>query len=347
MFSEDEKNLRFYEENQSKLENKNVFIKSEVIDSFNTRSNNIRFFNVNEIVAGKYWKDRNLIGFYDDDNNIKIKIAIIGFNQLGQKILTGGILNNIYSLNQRIEYHVWGNSTLYKNIHSDLQLMNSDTVIYHSGSWEDDINLISEMERIIVTEPDIELISSLKELALHKEIDCYDPDRKILNICSDIYTFGQYKEILTEENVKTDNLYALAKELNDKYKSLYGGVEWNELDSFTKGSNIAAAAYHSIRLLIMKKNIAESMDAETEETEPVFSIESINDEMAEMEHIRWCRYHYLNHWKYAQIKKKDVENKLHQCLIPFAELSDIDKKKDKETIEVLLGLRSDGIKIAE
>lgn len=336
MFSQDEKNLQFYEKNRHKLEGKNIFIKSEVIDSFNTNSDDIRFFNINEIIAGEYWKERNLIKYYDNDN-IVIKIAIIGFNQLGQKILTCGILNNIYSLNQRIEYHIWGDSVLYKNLHSDLQMMNSDVIIYHSGSWKEDINLISDMERIIITEPDIKLLASLQELASRREIDCYDPDKKVHDICNGLYMFGQNEKILTEENIKTDNIYYFAKKLNYKYECLYGGasddpvseaaeidVKWNGLDGFTKGSNIAAATYHSIRLLIMQRRGSAAVD----------------DELAEMEHIRWCRYHFLNHWKHGQTTKKDSVRRLHPCLVPFGELSREDKDKDIEAIEVLLELNS-------
>ena len=33
-------------------------------------------------------------------------------------------------------------------------------------------------------------------------------------------------------------------------------------------------------------------------------LESVERELAELEHIRWCRFHYLNHWKYGKTKNK-------------------------------------------
>ena len=66
----------------------------------------------------------------------------------------------------------------------------------------------------------------------------------------------------------------------------------------------------------------------------------VDDVYAEMEHIRWCRYHYLNHWRFGETAdgKKDSKNRIHPCLIPFADLPESNKKKDRDGIETLLQL---------
>ncbi len=340
MFDEDEKSFNFYAANKDRLANQAVYIKSNTADAFKLNVDGVKFFNINEIIAANYWRDRNLTEFMTD-SGINIKIAVLGFERLGQKLLSGAVLNNLYSLNQRIEYHVWGDFGLYKNLHDDLELMNGDVIVWHEDNAENAVNTIAGMDRIIITDNNIDMISALTELGADDKTDCFDPYGRIDIVYNDsrVYTFGRYEDILTEENIKTDNLYYLAKRLNYQYAVMYGGTradtanedaaieaEWNKLNSFTKGSNIASANYHDIRLIIMKNRGATK----------------VTDEMAEIEHIRWCRYHYLNHWKYAETAdgKKDAAKKLHPCLVPFSDLSADNMGKDKDAINLLLKLKS-------
>jgi hypothetical protein len=53
--------------------------------------------------------------------------------------------------------------------------------------------------------------------------------------------------------------------------------------------------------------------------------------LAELEHIRWCRYHYIHNWKYGPAT--DSSKRIHNCLIPFSELSEEEKAKDAEAIK--------------
>ena len=104
--------------------------------------------------------------------------------------------------------------------------------------------------------------------------------------------------------------------------------QWEKLDGFTKGSNIACADYHAIRRMIMRKAREKQME---------LSIELLG----QLEHIRWCRFHYLNHWTYGipeNGKAKDSSQRIHTCLVPFEELSEEERKKDYDAVEVLLDL---------
>ncbi len=67
------------------------------------------------------------------------------------------------------------------------------------------------------------------------------------------------------------------------------------------GSNISAADYHLVRLDMLKAMglpaSAEKLPGETLEL------------LAQLEHMRWCRYHYLNNWAFGQPengKRKDL-----------------------------------------
>ena len=55
--------------------------------------------------------------------------------------------------------------------------------------------------------------------------------------------------------------------------------------------------------------------------------------LSEIEHIRWNKYHYLYNWEYSPVRC-NVERK-HNCLKPFADLYDFDKKKDFAAYEYL------------
>lgn len=62
------------------------------------------------------------------------------------------------------------------------------------------------------------------------------------------------------------------------------------------------------------------------------------DELAELEHIRWCRFHFLHGWQYgipSNGKNKDSVLKLHRCLLPFADLDEADQQKNRDIIQQL------------
>ena len=200
----------------------------------------------------------------------------------------------------------------------------------------------------------MELLQALLYLSCNAEIDFYNPegvDLPKLYMGDKLTEFGMLKDVLTEEMIKTDKLYRDAKKVNynyvvndDKTKTkqytwerpdveLVMETKWHELNGFTKGSNVACADYHRIRLLVME---AQGLRYET-------LSESDMEMLAEMEHVRWSRYHYVNHWNYGEPEDmpltedgekaaKDATRRLHTCLVPYEELSQEIKEKDKNAI---------------
>jgi serine phosphatase RsbU (regulator of sigma subunit) len=61
--------------------------------------------------------------------------------------------------------------------------------------------------------------------------------------------------------------------------------------------------------------------------------------MAAVEHIRWSWDKRLNGWIYGNIK--DNSNKIHPGLIPYHELSDSEKEKDRELVRLIPSLLQD------
>lgn len=347
LFQQDTDNLMFYEKMRDKIKaGSKVYIKLEEMDSSLLKESNVYYFNINEMIARVYWNQRNLQE-YLKDGKLDMKIAIIGFDALGQKILNYGLMNNIYSLDQSIHYHVWGDSRLYRNLLGDFDKMNGDTITYHDTDWKDELETLRQFDRIIITsEVDIELLQTLLYLGGTMQIDFYNPlglELPKVYIENHMTGFGVQKEVLTEKNIKTDQLYREAKKINYNYEVKYNEAgnntwfrpdvekvmeeKWNELSGFLKGSNVACADYHKIRLLVMETF---GMD-----------IENLNKEqeemLAKMEHIRWSRFHFVNHWHWKETR--DNKKRLHPLLVPYEQLADKEKQKDMSAIRELFEKR--------
>jgi hypothetical protein len=356
LFAKDVDNLTFYEKHAEQLKpGSKVYIRLEKIESKLLKKSDVYHFNVNEIIARTYWQERSLQK-YLKNGTMKVKIAILGFDSLGQNLLDYGLMNNVYSLNQSIAYHVWGDSLLYRNLLGDFDKMNGDTITFHEGDWRESLEQLKEFDRIIVAQDaDVELLQALLYLSCNAEIDFYNPegvDLPKLYMGDKLTEFGMLKDVLTEEMIKTDKLYRDAKEVNYNYAVMYDEsgqytwecpnkeelmeAAWQELDGFTKGSNVACADYHKIRLLVME---AQGMRYET-------LSKSDMEQLAEMEHIRWSRYHYVNHWHYGTFedmpengkggrKLKNPAKRLHTGLILYKDLTEETKQKDRDAIQVM------------
>ena len=100
-------------------------------------------------------------------------------------------------------------------------------------------------------------------------------------------------------------------------------------------SNVSAADYHDIRL--------QMLDAWgcAEEALPPDTLERL----AELQQIRWCRYHYLHNWKHGvptNGRRKDPVRREHVDLCPYEELEESEKEKDRRNVLTLLELDDGG-----
>lgn len=261
----------------------------------------------------------------DNPKDVTSTISIYGSSALAGSILNCGLLMNLFSPVQKISYQIFQDSDLYKIRHSGFLTGNQDSISCFSTHDENLWQLLADSDIIIIADRlPLELFQTIAVSCHEKKIFYYTPVEN--DVCSyiqigNLKAFGMNHEILTDENIRHQKLVEKAKELHKAY--LGNGIEsnWDSLSGFLKWSNISLADYIGILTELMQDST--KMD---------------DDVYAELEHIRWCRFHYLNYWKYGEFEgeeRRNAELRLHRCLKPFSELADAEKKKDRDMIERL------------
>ena len=116
-----------------------------------------------------------------------------------------------------------------------------------------------------------------------------------------------------------------------------GTEQFNDLPAELQHSNIDNAAHIPTKLLSIGyrirpvnkgfKPLALHLDDEEVET------------MARVEHLRWSWEKRLNGWSYG--KTKDDKKKIHPGLIPYDELDEPEKEKDRELVRLIPAILQD------
>lgn len=338
MMENDMESLDFYDRNRKKLEHGKIYIclKELSMEEVKERGE-IIFFSVNDVIARLFWKEDFRIW---EKKTKTMVIAFLGFGNLGQKLLNYALQLNLFSREQKIVYHVFDVEESAALLYRDFQCMNQDELILHTDHAVDQrFQILSESDAVIVTEEmDIEGIQRLLTFCRMPQIYYYDPcDKQIeqfLEAGGRLYGFGRSRHIFMEKYMKTDALYRDAKRLNDAYckaqrekchkeaawDDVVSQKAWEELSGFLKASNISEADYQEV----LKALLAQA-DCDAKRVE----------ELAELEHIRWCRFYFLHLWKYGIPEAGtayDSTRKIHRCLLPYQEIEESERRKDRNVI---------------
>lgn len=353
LFNQDHDGLAFYEKYKNHFNHGQVYLHLNTIMPQSIQDANLTVFNLIENTARIYWDTFSLAEDFAN-HHLNLKIGIIGFDSLGQNILTYGLLNNIYSVSQHLEYHIWGDASDYQSIHTQLHQLAPDEIIFHKGTWSQNLDIINSLDRLILcesSEQNMEILSMLLTFSTCRKIHVSDYYNQIIPSLfwqDGIQVFGCAETIINVEHIFKESLLADAKAFNHYYAKKYQGcpdteeakeAAFRSLDSFTRYSNIASADYQKVR---------EKMISILQEPDESIADTVIRNRMllAELEHIRWCRYHYLNNWRYGipeNGKAKDAAQRIHTDLVPFQELDDDDKSKDLAAIYTMFGLSAEGL----
>ena len=342
----EEENFSFYGRNREKLSTCTVYLQCSTLPAQSVSDPGLRLFCPEETAARLFWKQRCLYQTSVQCGH-RMRLVFLGFGKLGEKLLTYALQNNIFDPSQHIEYHIFGDDAGFSAIHTGLASI-SDPVIFHGEPWYESLPLLQEAQMIAVLTQQ-EQPALIQQLLLSTTICTIDVfaagegELELLAGQGRLRLFRWKQEAWDPIHIFGDTLFDRAKRINLRYAHLYSGVpeneeakeaEWKKLDGFTRYSNVSAADYHEVRLKMLA--------ALGWPTDPDRISPEEMELLSELEHIRWCRYHYLNNWKRGVPEngaRKDSARRIHTDLIPYEELTEGDKKKDRDNIRVLLSVQ--------
>lgn len=330
LFKDDIKSLEFYEKNSKSLKGKKVYIGlNEIEYGLVKKLDGIALFDINRSIARVLWKEIKLW----ERKEKALKIVVYGNSPLSRQIIATGLQLNLFSKDQRIEYHMVTDSDSFKERHSDIDLMNNDCILFHKTGTNEAKLCIKWADIVIIADDiDVECFQNILISASGK-IYYYSPqegDKGDVVNYGNVTPFGRNNVIFTDDNIRRGRLILKAKEINASYEEKKtkssdakekpdADLLWNKLNGFLQESNISAADY---------SEVIKELAGKLEDVDVAIS------SLAELEHIRWCRFHYLNYWKHSDIR--DNDKRLHPSLKPFGELSTEEKQKDIDAVKEAL-----------
>lgn len=347
LLGSEEENFQFYASNRRKLQNRRVYLKCRSLPAEFAASENLYLFCPEEAAARLFWKEKRLYGVSARCGH-QLRIVLLGFGSLGEEVLRYGLLDNIFVPGQRIEYHIFGDGAVFAATHTQLSSI-GDPVIFHTEPWYESADLLESAAALLVLaqEDQLRLVRDLLLAIRLPEIDVFaanDAEAELLAGHKRLNVFPWRRAAQRAENILRDELFGRAKQLNLYYVRKYGGgwaaqedQEWRKLDAFTRYSNVSAADYHDVRLQMLA---AQGISPEGARIPP-----DVLEKLAELEHIRWCRYHYLHNWRCGVPEnggRKDPVRRVHIALCPYEELTETDREKDREGVRALFELDRNG-----
>lgn len=323
MFSTDKKSLRFYEEHREELIGKNIYIGIKDLEiGLQKTVENVTFFNVYMAIARLLWKE---IALWNRDMET-CDIVVWGDGTLAGDIVCVGLQLNLFSLGQKVTYHVITDNELFQRRHSELVMMNNDELVFNDKGNPDIWNIVTKADIIIIADDlEAELLQTVVVKSGETPLYYYSPDEGDLASYlsnGNLIPFGRKIQVFTDDNIRRKKLIRKAIALNEHYASQYGTKkEWDLLSGFLKSSNISAADFGEVLSTLSGKRS--------------------EDELMRLEHIRWCRFYYLNYYTPGTPdngKSRDDKKRIHKDLADYEELDPAEQEKDGETIRITMNL---------
>ena len=324
MLESDCESLAFYEANRERLRGHSVYIGLRELDrGFMRDVSDVTFYDIDGVAARTLWKALRLWRL----NRERLAVVIWGGGHLGQNILDHGLLLNLFAPNQEIAYHLVGDTILYQVSRGRFLSGNADTVSFHEADSPSAWEAVRRADVLILAEETpAERLQALRIACENGVVYYYAPKEADVGSYlkfSGLHAFG--KGLYTDENIRGEAIIRQAKAQNYKYAQACGLLApgetadeaWRKLDGFTQWSNISSTDFQEIL-------------PDIRVARPTLTLE----ELAALEHLRWCRFHTLNGWQHGipQSGSRDAEKKLHKCLCPYEDLDPEDQEKDRAVL---------------
>ena len=307
----EEENFAFYQAHRQKLSKRPVYLQCRSLSTQAVKSPLLHLFCPEENAARLFWRQKGMFELSRQHGH-RLRIVLLGLGKLGEEVLLRGLQSNIFSPGQAIEYHIFGTADRFAAVHRGIAQI-EDPVIFHRDAWYTQLALLETADLLLVLEQaqQAALLEDLLLATTRQDIDVFAGAGLASSPLAEqkrVRLFFWEQAACDLKIVLMTPLLARAKAINLRYSHLYAGVAETAENREAEGSwmpspgvNISAADYHLVRLDMLKAMglpaSAEKLPGETLEL------------LAQLEHMRWCRYHYLNNWAFGQPengKRKDL-----------------------------------------
>ena len=277
----------------------------------------------------------------------KPKVSIVDSN-LDTKMHS--IINSIPAINNLLEINLVERSVGELKLKDIIEIINNKdriTIVYVCG--------INEIENLRIARMLLSEVAHGSNLYKEKPFDvvALDPPGGI--VLSDFYIYGEHagkfhlfslvgQDGSTEKSIIANSLLGdlddfigrslhdayLKKDLqlleqNPKHKIHPNSVAWENLPENIRNANRAVADHFDIKMRAVGcKVVPEGIGTEVQLSPNEIEI------LAIMEHQRWWADRSLNGWKLAEVR--DDINRFHPNMVPYEELSNADKQKDRDSV---------------
>ncbi len=320
MMDSDVESLNFYKQHQQILQNKEVYIGLKELEyGLLKDEKNVTFFDINGAISRELWK---MIALWNRAQK-EVSVVIYGNTPLAYSLLNYGLLLNLYAKDQKIVYHLIRDDKQYQIRHQHMKTENQDTICYYTMDDEAIWEIIREADLVIMADQvSVDVLQTICIVSERGELYYYAPKEEDIGDYLQVdrlKAYGAESVIFTDANIRRGKLTEKARALNLQYAEKYNGEkDWHKLSGFLKMSNISSADYKEVLSELYEEKINRDLES-----------------LAELEHIRWCRFYYLNYWKYGELldgKSKDSAKRIHTCLVSYDKLSEKEKEKNRENI---------------
>ncbi len=155
-----------------------------------------------------------------------------------------------------------------------------------------------------------------------------------------IRPFGMLEDVCNRESLERTEVEAVARALHENYarRTAASGPAkaWADLPDDLRRSNFHAADHFAVKMRAVGLFLAGP--GEPGGAIPAFSPSQV-DILARMEHRRFCAERFLAGWRHAP-GPKDPVAKTNPTLVPWEEISEMEKDKDRDQVRQIPGIVS-------
>lgn len=344
--------------NQVKIFNKDELIAKKIISEFPPDSNlaeetqrvHILVFGVNSITEAIILQFAR-VGHYRSSKTPKI--TVIGMDTLNRI----DHLHTIYpSLSEWIEICRLEITEFGMSIPALLEVFSEKDfpcIAYITGSDEiENLRLSRTLVRAIDMLEDERLTDSFQIIAIDPpggvvldDFFIYGKHKEIFNVFSLLRTEGKDAASIVARTLLIDLDDSIAQKVHECYRrndleaekfdpnhsTHPNSIPWEHLPENIRDANRAVADHLAIKLRAVDCEILEGVVAKEAK---------LNDNeielLAEMEHRRWWADRSLNGWKFSEVRND--KKRFHPNMIPYKDLNDPDRQKDRDSVITLLSI---------